>query len=560
MQRIRELWQNLSARSKRALIVIAALTTVAIAIGVFFLVRGAEKRYKTLFTGLSQDEAQQVVGLLQEENVDFLYDGNAGTVRVPDTMVDSMRARLLSAGYPKSGFTYDMYISNSGLMTTESDKQQYTLYDLQDRLGATIRLFEGVRDAKVTIAQGSEQLYAISDGNSVEATASVVVTMEDGMTLSEANASAIQNLIARSVKGMTFTNVSVFDAATMTEVGGDGGGGSAGGKSMTDLTAQVEANIASNVRRVVGKIYGPENVAVSVKGTLNMARLISEVTQYSVPEKIDEEDKRGLIEHEEYTGEYAGDLAENAAGVVGADANADTPRYTYQDGTGVAADGYSNSSAERDWLYNVLREQREISPGVLEDLSVAVAVNTSDTSIAEANLINLVADAAGIPREDARNKITILRALKVEEPEPQREPTPDTDVVIRPTIPLWAIIGAIAAGVLMLLTIIFVIVSGRRKKKRIALELAAQEEAERERAEQEALAAAQQAEEEKRQEEEQDEDAMAANDAMAHGMRLKKNIGEFAEQNPQVVARLIQSWLREGEEQIGRKQYRTTRK
>ena len=132
--------------------------------------------------------------------------------------MDQTRARLLSQGYPKSGFTYDMYRDNAGLMTTESDKKQYTLYDLQDRLGAQIRLFEGVRDAKVTIAEAGEQKYAISDQTGTDASASVVVTMESGKALTPDKAAAIKNLIARAVKGMNFTSVSVFDAETMMAV------------------------------------------------------------------------------------------------------------------------------------------------------------------------------------------------------------------------------------------------------------------------------------------------------------------------------------------------------
>ena len=48
-------------------------------------------------------------------------------------------------------------------MSTEKDKEKYTLYELQDRLGAQIGLFEGVRDAKVTIAEGGTQKYALDD-------------------------------------------------------------------------------------------------------------------------------------------------------------------------------------------------------------------------------------------------------------------------------------------------------------------------------------------------------------------------------------------------------------
>ena len=554
MQKLKEMWQNLSDKSKKLLGIIAGITVVVIAVAVFLLARGQKTEYQTLFTSLSQGEAQQIVSLLQEQNVPYLYDGKSGALKVPSESVDTLRAQLLSKGYPKSGFAYDMYIGNSGLMTTESDKKQYTLYDLQDRLGATIRLFDGVRDAKVTIAEGTEQTYAIEEENPVQASASVVVTMDEGQTLSEKNAEAIKNLVARAVKGMSFTNVSVFDAGTMKEVAADAGDTASGsGTSMANLTATVENNIANNIKRVLGKIYGGENLAVSVKGTLNMAKLIQENIQYSVPEKTEATDKRGLLHNEEVAGENAGNSGENAAGVAGADANADTPRYTTQNGTATTTDNYSNSSATREWLYNVLKEQKEIAPGVLEDATVAIVINTDDNSIPESNLINLVADAAGIKRDEAADKITILRSLnktavqKTVEDKPVEEPKTLLD-----KFPLWALIGAAVSAFLLILILLILILRGKKKKKQQKL---AQEEMENA-----AALSVENATDEITPVEEIDEDELTAEGKMAHGMKLKKSIGEFTDQNPQVVAKLIQSWMREEEQNLGRKQHRTTRK
>ena len=554
MQKLKEMWQNLSDKSKKLLGIIAGITVVIIAVAVFLLARGQKTEYQTLFSSLSQGEAQQIVSLLQEQNVPYLYDGKSGALKVPSESVDTLRAQLLSKGYPKSGFAYDMYIGNSGLMTTESDKKQYTLYDLQDRLGATIRLFDGVRDAKVTIAEGSDQTYAIEEENPVQASASVVVTMEEGQTLSEKNAEAIKNLVARAVKGMNFTNVSVFDAGTMEEVAADAGDSASGsGTSMANLTTTVENNIANNIKRVLGKIYGGENLAVSVKGTLNMAKLIQENTQYTVPEKTEATDKRGLLSNEEVAGENAGNSGENAAGVAGADANADTPRYTTQNGTATTTDNYSNSSATREWLYNVLKEQKEIAPGVLEDASVAIVINTDDNSIPESDLINLVADAAGIKRDEAADKITILRSLnktavqKTVEDKPVEEPKTLLD-----KFPLWALIGAAVSAFLLILILLILILRGRKKKKQQKL---AQEEMENA-----AALSVEQPTDEITPVEEIDEDELTAEGKMAHGMKLKKSIGEFTDQNPQVVAKLIQSWMREEEQNLGRKQHRSTRK
>ncbi len=100
-----------------------------------------------------------------------------------------------------------------------------------------------------------------------------------------------------------------------------------------------------------------------------------------------------------------------AGGVAGADANADTPRYTNQDNTQAIADSYSNSSATREWLYNSVKEQRQVDPGVLENATVGIVINTDDTTTVTNNqLINLVADSAGIPRDLANQSITIVRA------------------------------------------------------------------------------------------------------------------------------------------------------
>ena len=177
MQNWKESWQNMPAKTRTLIKVIAGGTVAIALIAIVALNMGRDKDYSILFTGMNQEDAQQVVSLLQESDIDYRYDNSEGAIRVPSATVDQTRANLLSQGYPKSGFTYDTYLKNTGLMTTESDKEQITVYELQDRLGAQIRLFEGVQDAKVTIALGGERRYVIDDVDEVSASASVVVTM-----------------------------------------------------------------------------------------------------------------------------------------------------------------------------------------------------------------------------------------------------------------------------------------------------------------------------------------------------------------------------------------------
>ena len=553
MQRLKEHWQNLSDKSRKMLMAIAGGTAAIAIIAVLVLKLGTNTDYSTLFTGLNQEEAQEVVALLQEEGVDYRFNDKDGAIRVPAVKADQTRAELLSKGYPKSGFTYDMYRNNAGLMTTESDKKQYTLYDLQDRLGAQIRLFEGVQDAKVTIAEAAEQKYALQDNTNTDASASVVVTMEAGQSLNDSKAAAIKNLIARSVRGLNFTNVAVFDGDTMMEVGGSAAGEDAFGsaKDLTALTSLIENNISVNVRRVLEKLYGPGNVAVSVKGTLNMERLIQENTQYSTPEKINEQDKTGLLNREDTVNENSAASDQGAGGVAGADANADTPRYTNQDNTQAIADSYSNSSATREWLYNSVKEQRQVDPGVLENATVGIVINTDDTTTVTNNqLINLVADSAGIPRDLANQSITIVRA-----------PSQETVPVITPPeqpqtkedgLPLPIVIAMIAGGILILLLLLLLLMEKRRRRRKADEYVDApnmyvvEEEARAPETEAPPVnvlntEAGLQMQAENAEMERNEE---ILNLRMQHSLKLKQNIGEFVDQNPQIAAKLVQSWLR----------------
>ena len=553
MQKLKEHWQNLSDKSRKMLMAIAGGTAAIAIIAVLVLKLGTNTDYSTLFTGLNQEEAQEVVALLQEEGVDYRFNDKDGAIRVPAVKADQTRAELLSKGYPKSGFTYDMYRSNAGLMTTESDKKQYTLYDLQDRLGAQIRLFEGVQDAKVTIAEAAEQKYALQDNTNTDASASVVVTMEAGQSLNDSKAAAIKNLIARSVRGLNFTNVAVFDADTMMEVGGSAAGEDAFGsaKDLTALTSLIENNISVNVRRVLEKLYGSGNVAVSVKGTLNMERLIQENTQYSTPEKINEQDKTGLLNREDTINENSAASDQGAGGVAGADANADTPRYTNQDNTQAIADSYSNSSATREWLYNSVKEQRQVDPGVLENATVGIVINTDDTTTVTNNqLINLVADSAGIPRDLANQSITIVRA-------PSQEAVPVITPPEQPQtkddgLPLPIVIAMRAGGILILLLLLLLLMEKRRRRRKADEYVdspnmyAVEEEARAPETEAPPVnvlntEAGLQMQAENAEMERNEE---ILNLRMQHSLKLKQNIGEFVDQNPQIAAKLVQSWLR----------------
>ena len=177
-------------------------------------------------------------------------------------------------------------------------------------------------------------------------------------------------------------------------------------------------------------------------------------------------------------------------------------------------------------------------------------INTDDTTTVTNNqLINLVADSAGIPRDQASQSITIVRAPS-QEVVPVIVP-PDQPGTLDKSLPLPIIIAMIAGGVLILLLLLLLLMEKRRRRKKTDEYVdspnlyAVGEEAggaETEvpvnvlNTEAGIQMQAENAEMERNEE--------ILNLRMQHSLKLKQNIGDFVDQNPQIAAKLVQSWLR----------------
>lgn len=503
---------NLSSKTKKIIIAVAAGLVVAAVVIALIL---NNRPYAVLFTGLGEEEAREITAKLQEDGVAFRYEGDS-TIMVQEKVVDQTKATLVQQGYPKSGFTYDTFINNAGLMSTDSDKNTYKLYELQDRIGATIKLFDGVADAKVTIALGEDNRYVLNDSES-KSSASVTVVMKDGGSPTKEQTAGIQRLVAMGVPNLAMEDVAVLDGNgnTVSETEDK----TANSSDAEEIAAVVEGQIEKKILKVLGPIYGEDNVSVAARAKINMEQLIRESTTYNTPEKIDDEDKTGIISHEDTYNERSGS-GNTAGGVVGTETNADTAEYnTEGDGNGASA---SSESRSTDYLVNQIKEQGQLDSGALDDLTVSVVVNGNGFgSLREAQLRSLVGNAAGIVRAEQADKITLASAPFDGRAEDDEDAESASSTLLE-SIPLWAIIAAVA--LLLILTGIIVVLIIRRRR--------AEEEEEEEILEEEV--------------EHLDLNQELQQIQNDRGMELKRSIREFAEQNAEISAQLLKNWLNGG--------------
>lgn len=520
------------------LIIAAIATTVIIS---------NNQPYETLFTGMTNEEMSAVMSKLTEYGVtDYRIEGDA--IKVRSDQEPTLKARLLLEGYPKSGFNYDTYFNNIGMMASESDRNTVRTFELQDRMAAVIRAFSGVRDAVVTISEGSDQRYVLDSQSATPATASVMVTMLDGGPMPESYVDAIGLLVSRSVKGLDFANVSITDSLGNSYLPGTDTASSS--QSSSDLKIRLENQVNNRIRNEVmqalAPLYGVDNVRVGVTSTVDVSRSVQETTTYTSPEGAPPGE--GIIGHREYDQQLTrGGEDAAAGGVVGAEPNADIQTYMESQNAVTGNETWIKNQGVEDSKVNSDITQRELNSGVVTDVMIAVTINqTVAGDIGNAQLVNHIARAAGITVEEQADKINVLVAPFYN---PNADVVPDdgqAGTVFG--VPKWILY--VAAGVLALLFVLILVL--------IATSRRSEEEEEEEEEEFEVIDVEDEAEglnEEERKKLVRADTYIDAIDNILDiknekSLELKQDIRRFTEENPEIAAQMIRAWLK-GDEADG---------
>lgn len=509
-------WKSLSRRAK---ILICGVLVVAAIIIAALAIFQATRPYVTLFTGLNSTDMADVVAYFSDNGVtDYQVRGD-DTILVPENQEAQLRAALLMNGYPTSGFGYSTYLDNVGSLTTESEREHLQLLDAQDRMAATVRCLDGVRDAVVDIEPAVDNTYVLDRTDAVPASASVLVTMEDGRMLSDSMVEAIQTLLRTSVQGLEIENIGIVDSMGNSYSSGAVDGVEDASQLKLRLEEQQNNLARTNILQILVPLFGADNVRVSVRTTVDVDRSVTDSTDYSMEEGAD--GSRGLIGTEIYDNSIVrGDNA-GAGGVPGTTTNADLNTYVTEEVQPDGTEQAIGTSGETDYLYDQKNTQTEHLSGVLMDMMVAVTINASAVGDVNVNSLTAhVARAAGIGPDLENDKISIIT-------EPfYTENTLPVEIPGVPNFVLYAALGGV--GVFLLLLFLILLFSRRRRRRRNEVEEA------KPIAGTPAINA-------------EGPDIMAVDTEKS--MELRKEVRKFAEESPEIAAQMVRNWLRDGGDQ-----------
>ncbi len=275
------IFNKLSLQQKLFLSGIIVISLVLLGF-VFFIFN--EPNYTTLYSNLSQEDASQVIEYLTNEKVPYKIGGNGSTILVAKDKVYKVRLTLAGKGIPSSGtIGYEIFDHNTMGMSEFMQKINYKRA-LEGEIARTIMQQNGVKSARVHIVIPQKTIFKDEEK---PPTASVVLKLKPGVTLSANNVIAIENLVAGSVEGLVPNKVTVIDTrGRMLSKHLDDNPMAINGNKQYEIKTSIENYLRSKAQGILNKVVGYGNSDVQVNVELNFNQVEKTLESYDPESQV----------------------------------------------------------------------------------------------------------------------------------------------------------------------------------------------------------------------------------------------------------------------------------
>nr|WP_202114448.1 MULTISPECIES: flagellar basal-body MS-ring/collar protein FliF [Telluria group] len=335
--------------------------------------------YKPVFGAHEKVVASDMMSVLDAEHVPYRIHPDSGQVMVPTGQLGKVRMLLAAKGVTAQlPAGLELMDKNDPLGVSQFVQDVRFRRGLEGELAQSILTLDAIASARVHLAIAKSSSFVASDGD--KSSASVVVAVKPGHTLSNEQIAAIVNMVSGSVAGLAPARVSLVDQngnylssrVDLTE-GFDGAAqGDAAAKRYQD---EARANVAG----LLGPVLGADNFKVSVTADVDNDKIEETQEKYGEAPKVTSEAMREEMEKSRMALGVPGTLSNRppVAANPPADPNA-AANGAAADPNAKADDGSARKNATtRQYAYDRAITQIKRSRGRLKKLSVAVVLNNA---------------------------------------------------------------------------------------------------------------------------------------------------------------------------------------
>jgi flagellar M-ring protein FliF len=251
-------------------IVIGGAVAVTLAIVAALWLWTSQPDYKVLFSNYTDRDGGAITAALDQMGVKYKFSEGGAAILVPSDRVHDIRLKLASQGLPRAGNVGFELLENQKLGTSQFVEQVNYQRSLEGELANSIQSLAAVSSARVHLALPKPQVFV---RDQQKPTASVLLNLQPGRALDQAQVSAIVHLVASSVPELLPANVTVVDQnGTLLSDPASKAGKQLDPNQLKYVEA-LQQNIVKQVESIIAPIVGQNNVRAEATAEVDFAQV-----------------------------------------------------------------------------------------------------------------------------------------------------------------------------------------------------------------------------------------------------------------------------------------------
>ena len=236
-----------------------------------------QTRYEVLYTELNKDDMKKIAVLLEENKISYKRSSDGKSISIPKEMVNKWRLEIATLGVNFSGnLGYEVF-DNQSFGTTSFVQRINRQRALEGELVKTIKHIRGIKRARVHLSIPESSPFV---ENKKTPSASVVMELERGVSLTEREVKGIAHLVSSAVDGMRTENVVILDDRGKKLSDNVGDLMTARTSNKMVLEAKINRRYEKQIEDILGKVVGHGKVVAKVSINLDFTERISTETSF----------------------------------------------------------------------------------------------------------------------------------------------------------------------------------------------------------------------------------------------------------------------------------------
>lgn len=233
--------------------------------------------YKVLYTDMSKDDSATISRMLEEGKISYQVKDDGKTIMVPEDQVEIWRLEIAKKGVNFTGTVGYEVFDKQAFGTTSFVQKINKQRALEGELVKTIMHIKGVTRARIHLSIPESSPF-VSERK--PPSASIVLDVERGVTMTPDEVRGIQSLVSSSVDGMRPFNVVVIDSRGKKLSENDGDRMSTETASRIALEAKLNAQYEKKVEDILSRVIGEGKVIAKVALKMDFTEKYETQTSY----------------------------------------------------------------------------------------------------------------------------------------------------------------------------------------------------------------------------------------------------------------------------------------